>query len=113
MKVSDILDICEDCTFETVVVDENDNVLTEAAIRQFKRTGNTLTAKYRCTSGQKEGKLVSKPGDCGKRKDPKKIRQGKKVMRSKKKQIHRKGAISKRRSISKTLQRINKRLSGN
>ena len=110
MKVSDILQQTDQC--ELVYVDENDNILSEGAVRQFKKVGNTLKQKYRCLSGKKKGKLVSHPGDCGTRKDPKKIRQGRKVMRSKKGVINRKGKVSKRKAMSRLVTRINKRLSG-
>ena len=109
MKINDIF--CQEC--EIVYVDDNDNVLTESAIRQFKKVGNVIKRKYRCLAGKKKGKLVSHPGDCGTRKDPKKIRQGRKVMRSKKGVINRKSQISKKRSISKLITRLNKKLSEN
>lgn len=108
MKISDILYP----DFELVYVDENDNVLSEGAIRQYKKVGNTLKQKYRCLSGKKKGKLVSHPGHCGIRKDPKNIRKGRKVMRSKKGLIKRKSQISKRKSMSKLVTRLNKKLSG-
>lgn len=108
MKVSDIF--CQEC--ELVQVDENDNILNEAAIRQFKRVGNTMKQKYRCLSGKKKGKLVSHPGDCGTRKDPKNVRKGRKVMRSKKGVIQRKSQISKRQSMSRVVTKMNKRLAG-
>lgn len=109
MKVKDIID-CADC--ELVFVDENNNVLSEGAVRQFKRVGDTLKQKYRCLSGKKKGKLVSHPGGCGVRKDPKKIRQGKKVMRTKKNLIQRKSKITKRKAISKLVTKRNQLLSG-
>lgn len=107
MKLFDILYECEE-----VWVDENDEVLTEAAKRQFKRVGNTIRKKYRCMGGPKNGKLVSEPGKCATRKDPKKVRHGRKVMRSKKGTIKRKSGITKRKSISRLVSNMNKRLSG-
>lgn len=109
MKLFEILneDYCE-----AVYVDEENNILHEAAIRQFKRNGNTMVKKYRCLSGPKSGKLVSEPGKCGQRKDPKKVRQGRKVMRAKKNTIKRKTGISKRKQVSKLVTRMNKRLAG-
>lgn len=107
MKVDEIL-----CEMALVFVDEEDNILSEAAIRQWKRSGKTIQKKYRCMAGNKEGKLVSNPGDCSKRKDPKKVRQGRKVMRSKKGIISRKSKISKRTQLSKMVTKMNKRLTG-
>jgi len=89
-----------ECELEEVYVDGNDEVLTEAAIRQWKKSGQKMVKKYRCLAGPKEGRLVSKPGDCATRKDPKKVRHGRKVMRSKKGVIKRKTKIAKRKSIS-------------
>ncbi len=107
MKVDELL---YDCV--CVMVDDDDNILDEAAVRQWKRNGSKRIMKYRCTTGPKKGRLVSKPGACGIRKDPKKKRLGKKVMRSKKGIISRKSAISKRKGISKMLSKLNARLMG-
>ena len=86
--------------------------VTEAASRQYKKVGGKAKKKFRCGSGRKKGKIVSKPSDCFKRKDPKKVRRGKKIMRIKKRIIARKSRISKRKSISKLISRMNKRLAG-
>ena len=107
MKIDELLYDCE-----CVMVDEDDNILDEAAVRQWKKTAKGRTMKYRCLSGPKKGRLVSKPGGCATRKDPKKKRTGKKVMRSKKNVIQRKSAISKRKGISKMLKKLNARLMG-
>ncbi len=111
MKVYEVLFEYE-CVYEEVYVDENDDILTEAAIRQWKKQGNKMVKKYRCVAGQKKGRLVSNPGDCGTRKDPKKVRQGRKTMRAKKGIIKRKTKIAKRKSISKILTKMNARLMG-
>ena len=108
MKIDELLYDCE-----CVMVDEDDNILDEAAVRQWKRTSSgKRVMKYRCMSGPKKGRLVSKPGGCGIRKDPKRKRIGKKVMRSKKNIIQRKSAITKRKGISKMLKKLNARLMG-
>lgn len=109
MKVNEILDM-----MEVVYVDEDDNILSEAAIRQYKRDpkGNKMIKKFRCTTGLKAGKLVASPNACSKRMDPKKRRQGRKIMRTKGKTIQRKGNISKKKSISKTVARLNARMMG-
>lgn len=111
MKVEELLNENE-CILEEVYVDTNGEVLDEAAIRQWKKKGNAMEKKYRCLSGPKKNRLVSKPGDCSTRKDPAKVRHGRKVMRSKKGIIKRKSAISKRKSISKMLAKLNSRLMG-
>lgn len=98
--------------YETVYVDIDDNILSEAAIRQFKRSGKKIVRKYRCTTGAKKGRMASSPSDCTKRKDPKKVRQGRKTMRAKKGTIKRKSMITKRTSISKIVTRMNARLMG-
>jgi len=98
---------------EIVYIDVMDNILNEAAIRQFKRVGNEIKKRYRCLSGPRQGKLVAHPSGCAGRKDPKKVRNGRKVMRSKKGVIQRKSAISKRKSMSRLVTKMNKRLSGN
>lgn len=118
MIVSDILEYKEVITdsegnlYEAVTVDENDNILDEGAIRQWKRQGGKLVRKYRCMAGKKKGRLVANPSGCGQRKDPQKVRTGRKTMRSKKGIIGRKAKISKRQSISKRLTKMNARLMG-
>ena len=97
MKLTDIIDTIE---------------LDEAATRQFKRFGKEIRRYYRCTSGQKEGKMVASPNECGKRKDPRRVRNGKKIARSRKGVRIRKSAIAKRTAVSKLVARMNKRLSG-
>lgn len=106
MKVYEVL-----CEVELVYVDEDNNILSEAAVRQWKRNGKNIQQKYRCLAGPKAGKLVSNPGDCSQRKDPKKVRQGRKVMRSKKGVIGRKSKITKKTSLSKMVTKMNKKLS--
>ena len=111
MKVEEVLFEYE-CVMEEVFVDENNEVLSESAIRQWKKQGNKMVKKYRCLAGPKKNRLVSKPGDCATRKDPKKVRMGRKIMRTKKGVISRKSKISKRKSISKILTKLNARLMG-
>lgn len=114
MKLYDILteSYCEACMFEEVFVGSDGEILTEAAVRQFKRVGKTITRRYRCMAGPKEGKLVSTPAACGTRKDPKKVRHGRKVMRSKKGVIKRKSRIAKNTAMSKIVTKMNKQLMG-
>lgn len=89
-----------------------DDEITEGVKRQYKNVGGVMKHRFRCSSGRKRGKLVSKPSLCFKRKDPKKVRRGKKLMRTKKALISRKAKISKRKNISRLIRRMNKRLSG-
>lgn len=107
-----VQDLISNPLYEQVIVDEDDNILSEAAIRQFKRKGKQIIKKFRCTAGPKKGRLAASPNDCTKRKDPKKVRQGRKVMRSKKGVIKRKSMVSKKTSISKIVARMNARLMG-
>ncbi len=103
---------CEDVMCEEIFTDEDDNILDEGAIRQFKKVGKSLKRQFRCTSGPKEGKIAATPQACATRKDPKKVRHGRKVLRTKKGIIVRKTAISKRKAISRLVAKMNKRLSG-
>ena len=107
MRLDEILYDCE-----CVMVDEDGNILDEGAKRQWKRTAKGRVMKYRCMSGPKKGRLVSKPGGCATRKDPKRKRIGKKVMRSKKGIIKRKSSITKKTGISRMLSKLNARLMG-
>jgi len=105
-------DIIPTTTHTFTYTDTDGNILSEAAIRQFKRNGKEIVRKYRCTAGPKKGRLASSPSDCTKRKDPKKVRQGRKTMRAKKGTIKRKSMIAKRTSISKIVTKMNARLMG-
>ena len=111
MKVDEILFeyVCE---FEEVYVDDNDEILSEAAVRQWKKMGQKMVKRYRCLAGPKKGRMVKNPGDCAQRKDPAKVRRGRKIMRSKKGVIARKTKIAKRKSISKILTKLNAKLMG-
>lgn len=114
MKLDDLFESDEYEHCEVVYLDESGNeILDESAIRQFKRVGQKLIKKFRCTSGPKSGKLVSSPQACGQRKDPAKVRRGRKVMRTKGALIKRKTKIAKRKSKSKLVAKLNARLSGN
>jgi hypothetical protein len=120
LKLYDILydPCCEDCLYEEVFVDENGEVLSEAAQRAFKLQkvgkGNTkkVTRKYRCMAGPKKGRLVATPAACATRRDPAKVRHGRKVMRSKKGIIQRKSRVAKNKSMSKMVAKMNRRLMG-
>lgn len=112
MKLIDLLSEDYECCYEECYVDENDNILSEASIRQYKRVGQTIKKRYRCMSGPKAGKLVATPGACATRKDPKKVRHGRKVMRSKKGIIKRKAKVTKRKQLSRMVTKMNRRLAG-
>lgn len=107
MKIAEIL-----YDYEIVEVDEDGEIIEEAAIRQWKLVKGERKQRYRCMAGVKKGKLVAKPSGCATRKDPKRKRIGRKVMRSKKASISRKSRISKRKGISKMLRKLNARLMG-
>lgn len=96
-----------DSICEVVYVDENNNQLDEAAIRAFKRVGSNIKRYYRCTTGEKAGRLVATPQSCMKRKEPSRVRHGRKVMRKKKAIISQKSRIKKRSSLTKLITRKN------
>ncbi|MHA2404569.1 MAG: hypothetical protein ACXADH_16335, partial [Candidatus Kariarchaeaceae archaeon] len=102
----------EDCLYTECWVDEDNNILSEAAVRMFKRIGKEIKRRYRCTTGPKKGKPVSDPKLCATRKDPKKKRIGRKVARTRKGIRIRKSKITKRTAMSKMVARMNKRLKG-
>ena len=86
--------------------------IAEAVDRQFRRYGDKFLRQYRCTTGPKAGRLVTSPEKCGKRKDPKKVRQGKRSARVKKGIRVRKTLFTKRKTQSKRLTRMNNVLRG-
>ena len=91
--------------------DEFDKIV-ESVQRQFRRYGDKFLRQYRCTTGQKAGRMVASPEKCGIRKDPRRVRMGKKSARMKKGQRIRKTLFTKRKTQSKRLSRLNKRLRG-
>lgn len=105
MLLEEILFECE-----AVYVDEEGNILSEAAVRQFKRYGTTIKQQFRCTSGPKKGRIVATPGACGQRKDPKKVRHGRKIARQQKAVRIHKSKITRNKSMSKLAAKMNKRL---
>ena len=110
MKLEEILKQPE--CYEEVWVDDDGNILNEAAVRMFKRIGKEIHRRYRCTTGPKKGRPVSDPKLCATRKDPKKKRHGRKVARTRKGIRIRKSAITKRTAMSRMVRRMNQRLSG-
>lgn len=96
-----------DTMCEIVYCDEEGTQLNEAAIRAFKRSGMIIKRYYRCTTGDKAGRLVSNPKSCSIRKSPDKVRHGRKVMRKKQNIINQKARIAKRSSLSKLVTKKN------
>lgn len=103
----------EECEYMECWVNESNEILTEAAVRMYKKIGKKLVRKYRCTSGPKKGQPVSDPSKCAQRKDPKKVRQQKKNMRKGKASRKRKAKITKKTSLSKMARSLNKNLTSN
>lgn len=108
MRFIDFLTQYDESVCEVVYVDASDNILSEAAIRAYKRQGHDIIRKYRCMSGRRTGKLVTNPADCMKKLDRAKVIAGRRIMRSKGKQIHHKAEISKKQSLSKRIARMNR-----
>jgi len=104
----------EECEYMEVFVDPDTNeILSEAAVRQFKLKNKKIKRMYRCTSGPKKGRPVSDPKQCMQRKDPAKVRQGQKNMRRGKAVRKRKAKITRKSAISRNTRRLNKSLKGN
>jgi hypothetical protein len=70
--------------------------LAESATMAWGKSGDKIVKKYRCLSGTRKGRLVTNPGDCSKRIDPKKRIQMKKTMAKLGKRIARKSKRTKR-----------------
>lgn len=112
LKESEEEIMCEEVWVDADGNEVNPNQLDEAAKRAFKRFGQELRRYYRCTSGPKEGKLVSDPKSCAQRKDPRRVRHGKIVQRVRKGIRVRKTKIAKRQAVSRMVTRMNQRLTG-
>ena len=105
-------EILYDAVCEDVYTDEDGNVLTEAAMRQFKRVGTAVKRQFRCTAGPKKGKIVASPQSCATRKDPRKVRHGRKVSRMRMGVRVRKTKMTKKKAISRMVTKMNRRLAG-
>ncbi len=85
----------------------NDTVIEAQLV--WARKGNQLTRKYRCTVGQRAGRLVSKPGQCSAPIDIKKRMTLKRTKAKFGKKMARKAAKTKKfNPASKALKRLNK-----
>lgn len=105
MLITEVMDI------DLVYVTE-DEILEETATRQVRRYGNKMKFQYRCHGGAKDGKLSASATDCGKRKNPARVRAGKMSARIKKRERVRKTKFTKRKTLSQLLVRRNKMLKG-
>ena len=86
----------------------NDTVIEAQLV--WARKGNQLTRKYRCTVGQRAGRLVSKPGQCSAPIDIKKRMTLKRTKAKFGKKMARKAQKTKKfNPASKALKRLNKR----
>lgn len=104
-------DICEVVyTNESGDVVHSGSILTESSMKAYVNAGNVIKRQFRCTSGKKEGKIVTKPSDCNVRPNPNRVKAGKKsAKKSKSVRIH-KTKIAKHKSISKMVTSLNARL---
>ena len=90
-------------------LDELDNNTVVEAQLVWARKGMKLTRKYRCVVGQRAGRLVSKPGQCGAPIDIKKRLTLRKTKSRMGKRMIRKAQRTKRfNPASKALKRLNK-----
>lgn len=99
-------------TDQLVITEQEFDALDEGAKRAFKRSGNSLSHYFRCTTGPKAGKLASDPSKCGQRPDPKKVRHGRKVAKLKGSIRVRKTQMKKRTELSKRISNMNRQLQG-
>lgn len=91
---------------------EDDTIcnLTEAAKPIWRRKGNKVVRGYRCTSGKKQGQIVSDPATCGGRVDVKQRMRMKKTIMQKGARMRRKSLRTKQKNpVSKRLQQLNKK----
>lgn len=84
--------------------------IEESVKRIWARSGDKVVRKFRCTSGPKQGRIVSSASACGRAPDPKKRLQMKKTKASKGKRMARKAQRTKKRNpTSLRVQRLNKK----
>lgn len=87
--------------------------LAESATMAWGKVGNKVVKRYRCMTGPRQGRLVSTPGGCATRVDPKKRIQMKKLMAKMGNRIARKAKRTKRvNPVSKRVASRNKTMKG-
>ena len=90
-------------------LNELDNSTVVEAQQIWARKGNKLTRKYRCVVGQRAGRIVSKPGQCGAPIDIKKRLVLKRTKNKMGKRMARKAQRTKKfNPASRALKRLNK-----
>lgn len=88
---------------------EDSEDLDEAAKPIWRRRGQKVVRGYRCTSGRKQGRIVSSAATCGGKLDVKKRLKMKKLMQQKGKRLRLKAKRTKKKNpVSKRLQALNK-----
>lgn len=82
----------------------------EAATIVWGKTGSKMVRKYRCTSGQRKGRVVAKPGTCSAPINAKKSASFKKTRKKLSTPIAIKSTRTKRANkVSKRIKRLNKK----
>ena len=107
MKLTELF---EEVILETdEVLDDEFDIVCETAKPIWARSGNKIVRKYRCTSGKKQGMIVSNPATCGGSIDLKKRMNMKKMLQKRKTIVRRKAQkVKKRNPVSIRLQKLNK-----
>ena len=120
MRINEILDMDTSYSMTETVCGEGEEFACEMeeviiegqVMRQVRRYGDKLKNQYRCQGGDKDGRLVASPSECGIRKDPKRVRAGQRSSRLRKGERVRKTQFTKRKTLSQILVRRNKMLKG-
>ncbi len=87
---------------------EIDDTIFEGARIAWAKSGNKVVKKYRCTSGKRQGRIVSHPSQCSKPVDLKKRLKFRQTKLAKGKRIARKTKKTKsRHPASKRVRRMN------
>lgn len=86
-----------------------EEIINESAMMVWARSGNKIVRKYRCTSGQRKGRIVSKPDQCSAPINLKKRMTLKKTKAAKGARMSRKSKKTKRiNPASQRLKRLNR-----
>ena len=88
---------------------KEEDIFIEGAKIAWARVGNKVVKKYRCTSGKRQGRIVTSPTHCVKPIDIKKRMKLRQTKLAKGKRMARKSQRTKRRNpASLRIQRMNK-----
>jgi len=111
-QMDSIWDIMKNYGVEPEFDYQNDCEISEGSkvTVAYRREGNKIKKRFRCTTGEKKGRLVSDPMTCVKKKSLKRILAGRKIQQKVKSVRIQHAKLSAKKGTSKMVRKMNARL---